>query len=736
MINKTIHLNLNNLYLLSGVSFSGKSTFTNKLIEVGIPKEAIISTDKIREQVYGTYLTHDEYGIKEHLVGWSVNSDKIFELAKNIINYRLSEDLPVFFDATNLNDLERLEIAEIAKSINKNTEVIIIDVPKEVILERSKKRKQRFSFSIVEMQFEKFQRESVLPYQIIQYNEEYDLQIEQNLIKDRNILIISDLHGEMDHFIEFINKNGWEYKNSQFIPRDGKNQKLLFLGDVIGENRKSFQLLETIINTYENGNCYFILGNHEYKLLKNREFFEKHNNVPEQSVYYIDNFFSFLSLDEKSQNKINNFLKQQKSYYQIWLDNNNNPTQNEKVAKNKFLFTHGAVESYQVFNFIKHFGIYGQESSIDLSKYDVNFKNGINDYICIKSKSFLQNKTKTDFIYSVEDLKSARNHLSILDFESLSKDLINQKSNHDIFENHTLNYSISNQQKLGIKDRIDFLEQIKTEKEHINSKEIDGIIYIQYKNLTPNVKIPNMHSNEIIGYDKTGTIRIQTISNLKDLLGIGFLQEDKFKKYNWMEYNDKTCYISKHPYLKQTIILGEKHLQSIEQETINSIKRTIINSNDNYTYLFAIKNKQIYLYNIIDNTTKQNLIEKIEEFSKIFSINYLDLQHADINKIIEIQKLNKNNYIQLDNSNSFVSILHENGYYKDLDNYLKEKFLQIQEDKPEIFSKKILGEKYYSISHLFKNIFEEYQNTKSIDETIQNIKAKNLLFLKNKNIQP
>ena len=107
--------NLNTFYILSGVSASGKSTLTDQLLSAGWPKEGIISTDKLREQILGSYLDLDENGVKETLYGWDLEGNRLFNMVETIIDMRLKQKLPTLIDATNLTDNDRGRFIKIAE---------------------------------------------------------------------------------------------------------------------------------------------------------------------------------------------------------------------------------------------------------------------------------------------------------------------------------------------------------------------------------------------------------------------------------------------------------------------------------------------------------------------------------------------------------------------------------------------------------------------------------------------
>ena len=106
-MNDTIILNSNKLYILSGISASGKSTLTNSLIKQGLPEDAIISSDTIRKNILGTNFFSDENGIAETLIGWNTSQKEIFEIIDQILNIRLKQKLTTILDATNLTDKVR-----------------------------------------------------------------------------------------------------------------------------------------------------------------------------------------------------------------------------------------------------------------------------------------------------------------------------------------------------------------------------------------------------------------------------------------------------------------------------------------------------------------------------------------------------------------------------------------------------------------------------------------------------
>ena len=118
------------LYLMMGVSGSGKSTYVKNILKDG---DIYISRDEIR---YSLLAEEDDYFAKEN----EVIKTFIDNIDKSLINEEYCGD--VYADATHLSPKSRAQILNKLKNKDK-VSVIYLDIPLNLILERNAQRKGR-----------------------------------------------------------------------------------------------------------------------------------------------------------------------------------------------------------------------------------------------------------------------------------------------------------------------------------------------------------------------------------------------------------------------------------------------------------------------------------------------------------------------------------------------------------------------------------------------------------------
>ena len=118
------------LYLMMGVSGSGKSTYVKNILKYG---DIYISRDEIR---YSLLTEEDDYFAKEN----EVIKTFIDNIDKSLINEEYCGD--VYADATHLSPKSRAQILNKLKNKDK-VSVIYLDIPLNIILERNAQRKGR-----------------------------------------------------------------------------------------------------------------------------------------------------------------------------------------------------------------------------------------------------------------------------------------------------------------------------------------------------------------------------------------------------------------------------------------------------------------------------------------------------------------------------------------------------------------------------------------------------------------
>ena len=118
------------LYLMMGVSGSGKSTYVKNILKDG---DIYISRDEIR---YSLLAEEDDYFAKEN----EVIKTFIDNIDKSLVNEEYCGD--VYADATHLSPKSRAQVLNKLKNKDK-VSVIYLDIPLNIILERNAQRKGR-----------------------------------------------------------------------------------------------------------------------------------------------------------------------------------------------------------------------------------------------------------------------------------------------------------------------------------------------------------------------------------------------------------------------------------------------------------------------------------------------------------------------------------------------------------------------------------------------------------------
>ena len=398
----------NKFYILSGPSASGKSSFTRQLIEQGMPVDAIVSTDTIRKQILGSTFGSDQYGVKEVLTGWELNQSEIFKIIHQILDIRLKQKLPTIFDATSLNDEDRASYVELAKKHGVDSSIIIFNVPPEELEKRLAHRAERFDFSVVEKQLLKFQKDSQYPH--IQATSDDQFILTPLLIPTLNLDVVGDTHGLLSETILLLKKTGWEFKNNTFIHSDS-SRKILFLGDIIDRGTQSIELLQAVENTVSSGNGYFLLGNHEAKLISSYEQFMEEGVVRGKSLSSAQTLMDFLKLDYKEQQHLYQFLKNSPTHYCLWINKTSGKPitpqelpllDNQNIVKIAFL--HADNDYFHPYRMTFSHALYGKRRTtagvdIDL-EYQKNVAIGLNDHILIRGH--IPNFSPQSHVYSLE----------------------------------------------------------------------------------------------------------------------------------------------------------------------------------------------------------------------------------------------------------------------------------------------------------------------------------------------
>lgn len=411
----------NTLYILSGPSGSGKSYLTKKLLEdKKITQDCIINPDTIRLNMLGITPKFDNNGYYEHLNGWTVGNKEAFTVAMHMLELRMKMGLLTFFDSTALNDKTRKDLVNMAKKYNVDSKVIIFDVEKEWSANNLKNRLNRFDVSVLDKQLEKFDRKSYFNYFLFNPIQDRVVLI-PNLIETEKLDIVGDTHGLKNETINILNQLGWTITENNELKHNDSNRKILFLGDVIDRGLDGEFILDLVENAVNSKKAYFLLGNHEQKLIKMLQDYYNNNLVEKKSISVTLFFKKFIQLPEKKQRKLYKFLLNSPTNYSLWI----NKTTGLAVCKNdllkedfnedniqKFGFAHADISSYNDYVNLPGNLIFGNSTSPISNDYQYEelTKNGYNKHIYIHGHQPLKNKEK-----EVDEKNTIYNNLYSLD---------------------------------------------------------------------------------------------------------------------------------------------------------------------------------------------------------------------------------------------------------------------------------------------------------------------------------
>ena len=400
------------LYILSGIE--DKSYFKNQIFDQGLLESSFFSLNKIKKQVLGVQSLDN----KSNEIPYEYNKEQISHILEQILSVRFSQKIPTFYDAN--DDSEKSKIIVLAQTLNLKHEVIYFKEEKE-------------------LNGTYFQSNDIVVYT-------------PNLIDTTQLILVGDTHGMLEPLKEFLLNQDFEIKNNSFYH---KEKKLVFLGDILDRGPDSLELLKLVMNTVKNKNGYFLLGNHEDKLIQSYEDYLKSNKlkVKGKSLSSSQTFIKFLSLEEKEQKEIYQFLIQAPVNLNLWIDKETlEPTYENKNCV-KFGMVHAHQDNYNPLLMPKSTAIYGHSRhEKDSDKlYNENYLKNKNQYILFRGHT--KESSKQDHIYSLEDDQAFDGNLMFFD---MKKYLTNLKSNnfistYQLFERATMkketNYNFDNETK-------------------------------------------------------------------------------------------------------------------------------------------------------------------------------------------------------------------------------------------------------------------------------------------------
>lgn len=144
---------MSKLIVLSGVPGSGKSYFSKLLRKKKVGHVYVVSSDSLRDMVTGS-----QRNLSEEQLIWKM----YYELAK------VYADDPrgiVILDATNASLKYRIDAVRELKSHFDETDLVLFDIPKEVVIKQNLEREFPVPEVVLEEYFEAFQLPQVEDYE-------------------------------------------------------------------------------------------------------------------------------------------------------------------------------------------------------------------------------------------------------------------------------------------------------------------------------------------------------------------------------------------------------------------------------------------------------------------------------------------------------------------------------------------------------------------------------------------
>jgi predicted kinase len=133
------------LFIMVGISGSGKSTFANGL---KTSKSAtIVSTDDIREELFGD-------------AGVQADGGRVFGIARKRVHDLLAQGKNAVIDATSLNAKDRRTWVEIGKANNAKITAYVVNPSIEKAKLQNQKRTRKVPDFVIDRQFAKFKMPS------------------------------------------------------------------------------------------------------------------------------------------------------------------------------------------------------------------------------------------------------------------------------------------------------------------------------------------------------------------------------------------------------------------------------------------------------------------------------------------------------------------------------------------------------------------------------------------------
>ena len=118
----------NTMYIICGVSGSGKGYFIDNKLKQQVPDAVILSSDKMRGILFGDENSQQNRGL-------------VFGVLKREADKAVKEGKNCIIDATNLNPRDRRDWITIAQKYGTKIVAFVIERDKDTILKQQEKRK-------------------------------------------------------------------------------------------------------------------------------------------------------------------------------------------------------------------------------------------------------------------------------------------------------------------------------------------------------------------------------------------------------------------------------------------------------------------------------------------------------------------------------------------------------------------------------------------------------------------
>ena len=257
------------LVLLVGASGSGKSHFA---------RQHFLSTEVLSSDACRAMVSDDE-------TNQAATADA-FDILHYIAAKRLARGRLTVIDATNVQPEARRSLIALAREHHVLITAIVLNLPKQVCLERNAQRTDRkVGRPVIERQarqlsasLSKLRREGI--HQVITLSSEEDVAafgwerqpLWNNRMDDHGPFdIIGDVHGCFDELTALIEKLGYSLTqgvDGAYRVEHPERRKLVFLGDLVDRGPKVAAVLRLAMDAVAMGTALCVPGNHEWKLVR------------------------------------------------------------------------------------------------------------------------------------------------------------------------------------------------------------------------------------------------------------------------------------------------------------------------------------------------------------------------------------------------------------------------------------------------------------------------------------